>query len=61
MNISMMKDEQIKNIPFGTRVTTGNDTYGIFLGVNSKGVQVIAYEDKLTEEYLTGLIEYSKK
>jgi len=61
MNISQMKIEQIKKIPFGTRVTMGNDTYGIFLGVNSKDITVIAYEDKMSFDYLTGLIAYANK
>ena len=61
MNISLMKIEQIKKIPFGTRVTMGNDTYGIFLGVNSKEIVVIAYEDKMSFDYLNNLIAYAQK
>jgi len=61
MDISKMTTEQMKTIPFGTRVDLGNNTFGMFLGVNSKGIQVIAYEDKMSSDYLTGLIEYANK
>ena len=61
MNISQMNIEQIKKIPFGTRVSMDCDTYGIFLGVNSCGITVIAYEDKMSSDYLTGLIAYANK
>jgi hypothetical protein len=63
INIWNRTVEQIKALPFGTRVSAGNqgDT-GTFLGVNRTGVVVVAWDNsKGTKEpkIMARLVEYA--
>ena len=62
-NLWTMKLDQIRLIPFGSKVMAG--TYGgegIFLGVNKNGVVVVAWDDtvkRLGQSVIPKLVEYA--
>ena len=64
-NLWTMKLDQIRLIPFGSKVMAG--TYGgegIFLGVNKNGVVVVAWDDtvkRLGQSVIPKLVEYAFK
>ena len=62
-NLWTMSLEQIKQIPFGSKVMAGSyGSEGTFLGVNKNGVVVVAWDDsveRLGKEIIPKLVQYA--